>query len=164
MENLASEILSLALDITRSLVLIKRNSSVMGKPAGLHCTTPSKPEVVVPPGHSWCTWWDTYQAGWRPSTSTPRNHGLSVVVPLPSLAEGLWLAINFLSSFPEPLSYYSRGRVLFLLRSLLKHLAYDIQQISSSYPRIIWGIKSCERRLWLFPDLGSTSCPCGFRH
>lgn len=52
MENLAPEILSLALDVTRSLVLSKRNSSVMGKLAGLHCTIPSKPEVVVPPGHS----------------------------------------------------------------------------------------------------------------
>lgn len=52
MENLAPEILSLALDMTRSLVLSNRNSSVMGKLARLHCTIPPKPEVVAPPEHS----------------------------------------------------------------------------------------------------------------
>lgn len=51
MENLAPEILSLALDTTRSLVLSKRNSAAMGKLARLHCTIPSEPEVVIHSGH-----------------------------------------------------------------------------------------------------------------
>lgn len=61
-----------------------------GKLVGLHSTVPSKPGVVDSFWTLVAQLQQAHQPAWGVGSSTPRKHGLGVVVPLLSLAEGMW--------------------------------------------------------------------------